>query len=220
MSKIKIVDRLATDAEIIKMTKQCVLNGSAKLYDLFPELIAVVIKERLWQQELDKSKKPFKTFWEFVFHPLWQGLAIESMDRLLDYCKHNKTALQMVRAEIPPLLEHKGTGSNQFKTKENSRGSHTTSAKKPLRGSAYFIARLKRDHPLIATKLDNGEYRSVRQAAIAAGIITVKTPLEKIQIELKKLTIAECTSAEQSIEKIKHTHVQQKKYKQIIKKPR
>lgn len=51
----------------------------------------------------------------------------------------------------------------------------------------YQIARLKRDHPDIAQDLADGKYPSVRQAAIAAGIVKVKTPLEQIMGLLKKL---------------------------------
>ena len=42
----------------------------------------------------------------------------------------------------------------------------------------YLTARLKRDNPEILEGLKNGEFKSVRQAAIAAGIIKVPTPFE------------------------------------------
>jgi hypothetical protein len=49
------------------------------------------------------------------------------------------------------------------------------------RDSAYFVSILKRDHPDIAAALERGEYRSVRAAAIAAGIVKVKTPLDTLR---------------------------------------
>jgi hypothetical protein len=55
----------------------------------------------------------------------------------------------------------------------NSSG-HGTSA-------AYLAARLRRDFPEIADKLAAGKFKSVRAAAIAAGLITPKNPLEQIQ---------------------------------------
>jgi len=215
MSKIKTLDRLATDAEILKMTKQCIKNGSAKLYDLFPKLIVIIVKEELWYGQLNQYQKPFNNFLEFALHPLWQGLAIESTDRLLDYCKYSKEALKVIYDEIQPLLSHGGTGANRYTNKINYRGRDTTSVKKPLRGNTYLIARLKRDHPDIISKLMSGGYKNVHQAAIAAGIIKVKTPLEKIQVELKKLTMDEYENAKQSIEKMKHIHIKQKKYTRI-----
>lgn len=63
----------------------------------------------------------------------------------------------------------------------------------PNRGTdaAYLIRRLKRDAPEIAEALARGEYRSARAAAIAAGIITPPTTLEKILKLLPKLTATE-----------------------------
>jgi hypothetical protein len=50
------------------------------------------------------------------------------------------------------------------------------------RGVAYLTARLERDHPDIAAALERGEYTSVRQAAIAAGIVHPRTgdPLQAL----------------------------------------
>jgi Arc/MetJ-type ribon-helix-helix transcriptional regulator len=45
----------------------------------------------------------------------------------------------------------------------------------------YLRARLDRDHPEIAEALDRKEYRSIRQAAIAAGIVKPPTPLNILQ---------------------------------------
>jgi hypothetical protein len=45
------------------------------------------------------------------------------------------------------------------------------------RGANYLISRLKRDRPEILSQLQAGEFPSVRQAAIAAGIVTPDTPL-------------------------------------------
>jgi hypothetical protein len=48
------------------------------------------------------------------------------------------------------------------------------------RGSSnvsYLAARIKRDHPDIAAAVERGEYRSMRQAAIAAGIVKPRDAL-------------------------------------------
>jgi hypothetical protein len=42
----------------------------------------------------------------------------------------------------------------------------------------YLAGLLKRDHPDIAAAVERGEYRSIRAAAIAAGIVKLKTPLD------------------------------------------
>jgi len=52
---------------------------------------------------------------------------------------------------------------------------------KAKRGTSadYLLAKLNRDKPAIAKAYADGKYKSVRAAAIAAGIIKVKTPVEK-----------------------------------------
>lgn len=46
--------------------------------------------------------------------------------------------------------------------------------------SEYLAGLLKRDHPDIAAAVERGEYRSIRAAAIAAGIVKVKSPLDHL----------------------------------------
>ena len=53
--------------------------------------------------------------------------------------------------------------------------------------SNYLVARLKRDTPEIAQALARGEYKSVRAAAVAAGIIKVPTALQQAKRWVKKL---------------------------------
>ncbi len=43
----------------------------------------------------------------------------------------------------------------------------------------YLAARIKRDHPEIASRLAQGEFKSVRAAAIEAGIVKSPTKLDK-----------------------------------------
>jgi len=63
----------------------------------------------------------------------------------------------------------------------------------PGRGKPYILARLARDHPDILAAYDRGEYRSARQAGIAAGFvkdverIQVLPDPEKIAMEIDKV---------------------------------
>lgn len=56
---------------------------------------------------------------------------------------------------------------------------------------AYLAARLKRDYPDICARIAAGEFTSIRAAAIAAGIITPKTPLQQLQSWWTKATPAD-----------------------------
>ena len=55
----------------------------------------------------------------------------------------------------------------------------------------YLTARLKRDHDAIFQRLAAGEFRSVRQAAIVAGIVKVQSTLDRLRAAWKKATIEE-----------------------------
>lgn len=54
-----------------------------------------------------------------------------------------------------------------------------------------LAARLKRDHPGICERVAAGEFRSIRAAAIAAGIVKVKTPRQHLEHWWNKATAAE-----------------------------
>jgi hypothetical protein len=68
------------------------------------------------------------------------------------------------------------------KNGELGRGRNRCDASQLVRGSngrAYHAARLKRDRPDLARKVENKEM-SLRQAAIAAGIVKVPTPIDRL----------------------------------------
>ena len=75
--------------------------------------------------------------------------------------------------EAPVLAEHGG----DRKSEEQNQGRDSTL--KGKRDNDYLTARLKRDAPDIATRLERGEFKSVRAAAIEAGIVHVPTRLER-----------------------------------------
>lgn len=54
-------------------------------------------------------------------------------------------------------------------------------AKKQVRDSAYYEERLKRDHPTIYADLKAGRYRTVADAAIAAGLKKPRTRLQELK---------------------------------------
>lgn len=59
------------------------------------------------------------------------------------------------------------------------------------RDSAYWLARLERDHPDIHARLLAGEFTSVRAASAAAGLIRLPTRLDALKREWAKASPAE-----------------------------
>jgi hypothetical protein len=52
----------------------------------------------------------------------------------------------------------------------------------------YLTARIARDRPDVLERMKAGEFPSVRQAAIAAGIVKVKSPLDWLKHHWAKAT--------------------------------
>ena len=100
----------------------------------------------------------------------------------VDFDKHARRDELKLHGEREPLAEQGEIGNGRSRVDNiNSKTEGGTSA-------SYLAAKLKRDHPDIAERLANGEFRSVRAAAIEAGIIVPPTPLEQILKLLPKLT--------------------------------
>lgn len=68
------------------------------------------------------------------------------------------------------------------------------------RGTAYLIARLKRDHPDIAARFAAGEFKSARAAARAAGIKVDTPPLQLLRRAWKRATPEERATFRDEIE--------------------
>ena len=63
-----------------------------------------------------------------------------------------------------------------------------TKLKHGSNSATYLTSRLKRDAPDIAKRLEKGEFKSVRKAAIEAGIVIVPSVLEQAKRAFLKLS--------------------------------
>lgn len=91
-----------------------------------------------------------------------------------------RTAAETLAA-APKLATHGGD-----RKKEGRASSDSLLAPKGSTSKTRLAARINRDHPEIAERVKAGEFRSIRAAAIVAGIVKVKTPLERLFAEWKK----------------------------------
>lgn len=64
-------------------------------------------------------------------------------------------------------------------------------SKKTVRDNAYYEARLERDHPTIYADLKAGKYRTVTDAALAAGLKTKRSRLHELKNAWNKASHAE-----------------------------
>lgn len=78
-------------------------------------------------------------------------------------------------AETGPMLRHNGGDRKSQKVREKSDQCYNIVTLIPQRGNnrTYLLARLERDHPDIFLRFHGGEFRSVRAAALEAGILRI-----------------------------------------------
>ena len=131
----------------------------------------------------NRSGKDFCSWEEFVKEPWPYGLDFDPdiANAVLaeeDATKLVKLVASEVVAKTKPAAKHGGA------RKRGEQGSNRTLKRGET--AEYLAARIKRDRPDIATAVERGEFSSMRSAAIAAGIIRKKTPLENLQAAWKK----------------------------------
>lgn len=120
-------------------------------------------------------------------HRLWMPLPalLAKLKRGEDVTPDLREARERMRATEPARAH----GANRYTTADegkDSRGSDRTSRSRG-ETATYLAARIKRDHPEIAEQVEDGLFKSMRQAAIAAGIIKLPTKLETVKKAVSKL---------------------------------
>lgn len=181
--------------------QQSHIRSMSWLAQVFPQKLRAVIEGELWRGHAKKDGTPFVSFYDAATTPIPYGLGLDcpgdhlSYREAIRYCEvmpANKRVAELLRSEEAkgnPLGKQGGTGANQHTKEEESKGSDRTSARKRGENAAYLTARIERDAPEIAERLAQGQFRSVRQAAIEAGIVKVPTDFEKAQKAALRLPV-------------------------------
>lgn len=127
------------------------------------------------------------------------GLELKEIAIALEWLKLNppkdpiplEAAKQLAAAAV--MKDARPVGQHGGDRKSESRPEDQPSERRMKYGetAAYLASRIKKKRPDIAAAVERGEYRSMRAAAIAAGIVTPPTPLEIILKQLPKLTDSE-----------------------------
>jgi hypothetical protein len=139
------------------------------------------------------------------FAPTWEDFCRDILAIDAAWVEKLCTGLRLLRSEgyqgpVPASLAEQAaatgalrdtpgnpTGTNQYTTEEKENRNcvyNTIPYRKQSRGStnrAYLLARLKRDHPAIFAAVERGEFRSVRAACKAAGLVQEETPLSALR---------------------------------------
>jgi hypothetical protein len=118
----------------------------------------------------DARGETFRSYRAFceARHPIGLGYDPEMLQLVID----ERKAAQARASTAGPLAAHGEIG--------NGRSRDSVSISNGKRDADYLTARIARDRPDILERMKAGEYKSVRAAAIDAGIVKVPTTLEKL----------------------------------------
>mgnify|MGYP000583100117 CR=1 FL=1 len=100
--------------------------------------------------------------------------------------EYDSELAKQIEIEIPALNKHGGDRKS-----DNQVDNVNLNKSKGGNSKEYILARLNRDYPEIAQDLADGQYKSVREAAKAAGLIKQESNLDKIKKLIGKLNPGE-----------------------------
>ena len=142
----------------------------------------------------DKAGNAFADWADYCQYPRPWGLgfsvevaeaiiAEDDGNKLITTIKEEVAAQRM--ATVEPLAKH-GNQPGEMNSRNRVDNIKSVDDTKGGTSADYLAARIKRDRPDIAEAVERGEYRSIRQAAIAAGIVKQNTPLDTLRRAWRK----------------------------------
>jgi len=146
-------------------------------------------------------------------------LVIDEVESYNNKVKESKKIIDIEDAKENPLLTNSESkignknsiGSNQYIKKEKKddgaigtveQNNKKIKISKGSNSKEYQLKRLARDAPEILSEYEKGAYKSVREAALAAGIVKQKTIYEQIIPKIKKLNKQELLNLKNKINEI------------------
>lgn len=165
---------MSADAETVIRAAQHALIHGGQFLETLPKMVLKIGKGRLWDKLKPRGREPFSEFSDFATHPLPDGLGCD-IGRLIDLCKGHDKAVKFLEAQ---------RGREQKETVVQ--GKHSSLSDKEETpsggtGSAYLLRRLARLGDDWIDRYEAGEFPSVRQAAIEAGIVKVPSVLNQLR---------------------------------------
>jgi hypothetical protein len=138
-------------------------------------LVSLLDEHKGWSALRDRNGDPFASLEHFVTEPEPFGLGYDDQ----------RVRVVMQAQDARPLAANGEIGNSRSNNdKTYSPATHGTN-------SAYLTARIARDRPDVLARMQAGEFRSVRAAAIEAGIIT-PTPRLNLPADIPGLARALC----------------------------
>jgi hypothetical protein len=145
------------------------------------ELLRLIKEEELYKDPKRMTGKTFDSFSEYFMDRLGQPLEQwAELEETYHYAKEFGPALFNDSFTNARAALGKHGGDRKSEEAKADQGDNIT-LKERGTAAAYLIARLERDHPEVAERLAAGEFRSVRAAAMEAGVVKPDSPLTTIR---------------------------------------
>jgi hypothetical protein len=155
-------------AEYCRQKLQKAVDTEANTVISFSSEMAIFVGHKGWQLLTDAKSKPFKSFRSFALTKLPYGLGCTE-DQLSLLLREAQKSVEDRAVETKELPQPEIGKGKPGPGRGNKTGSHTTRFND--RGADYLTARIARDNPDILERMKAGEFKSVRQAALEAGIV-------------------------------------------------
>ena len=151
-----------------------------------PWAVWLVGQAKLQRDELERDATALRRLiGKMQKHEAWKALGVPSFDMLCT------TQLRLSSDEVSAVLKARkgqsvGAVLRRVGRPKAGEGNDSNRSISAGAGPAYLAARLRRDHP--EAVFDEAVRGSVRQAAIAAGIVKVPAVIDKLRAAWKKAT--------------------------------
>ena len=166
---------------IIKAAQSALIHGG-KWLDELPSIVVEICDTEAWKTCKDRNGKTFTNFTDMIAAELPEGLGITV-----------KKLRKLVAGTVADRPLAVAVGEEQGQTVTPGRPnpenrSNGTNLQTSGNGSEYLLRRLSRMDGDWLARYEAGEFKSVRAAAIAAGIVKVPTVIDKLRSAWKKAT--------------------------------
>jgi len=166
---------------IIKAAQSALIHGG-KWLDELPAIIVEICDTEEWKSCKDRKGDVFKSFTAMISAELPEGLGstVEKLRKLV--------AGTVAERPLAVAVGEEQATVNQGDRTDLEPHAVGMKLKQGSNQSAYLLRRLSRMDGDWLARYEAGEFKSVRQAAIAAGIVKVPTVIDKLRTAWKKAT--------------------------------
>jgi hypothetical protein len=169
----------ARENYLLTVSLSRIVEGGERGLSSLPDSIRKAIKRRIWENiycEPTKTIVKFNTMREWI--EAYQPEGLHTKPAIIEALIRDDSALVIEFKQLMAGSLRKtpgATGLNQHSTPEDKESYYNdNNNSKPSRQGTdpeYLAARIARDHPDIQARIKQGEFKSVRSAAVAAGIV-------------------------------------------------